>query len=751
MKLCTLLISMIVAQQAHALRNPDLTGDDAGAAAVYTMDENYAQGATTKVNADTSGVGTALDLTAHNEGNFPPADGAPPLLINAFSGQTYSTEDNVSINATGALSINRKPNRTNGMADQGYQSAQLHRTYLVSNGPATKLNQCGTTGITVQAFIRAHFPFNGQRNKGNTIVALSNSSGQSTIQTPNFAILQGGQNNSENIIVRVRNSAGGAADVMSVVNRFSSVREAESAGQLTEVIATMEASGKVSVYLNRVPSTTTVVNPGFLQDAVLVVGNELVPLSMKLDKDGNLTTNPNIDEQSNWSGEIHHMAIYCKGFSIYEILGDAVPGQLEYPAFQPQNTPITEARRFAKRMYERLTGVITPIDNPVLGQMETLVAAGKKADAAKIVTGDIATNIKPVPDFLNTTVKHMALKISNREETIRVPLNDMAAMYIGVTRDESDARELMYGDFYYRADTTKAAVPHNLAADFLKTNNELETLDNGQWDIGRALKRVEGQSLAIDSQGNTIPHPDPSGVLTSNAFMKAHAIMGTQRRVIQYTLMEFLCTPIAEAADTSASSSRIGRDVDRKPGGDPNKFEMSCKGCHTIMDGFRGAFARFDIGTVESGKMIVKHTESGGTGMYGFTKTGNDREADENNIVRKLNHNENVALNYGQPLTDATFINNAIGIKNKNLFGWRGEFAKGGTGAGQFGHLIGESKRYPQCLARKVYEQICLPPKGYNYQEISPVLNNIATGFESNGYKIKYLFQQIIANPVCLK
>lgn len=725
---------LLAAGPSFALRGQDMTGDDSGAVAVYRFDEMAGS-----VAYDTSGVGDALNLTMSTDGNLPTQDGTQ-ILTNAFF-------------LNGHLLINPKPNGAEvGMPDQGYESAQVHRTFLTSAGSATKLNTC-TSGFTIQAFLRPWFPFQGN-DSGNLIVGLSNSAGSGAVVAPNFGLYQSGDAGSEAAVLRLRTGANRSTDITSIAGGFTSVREKENLGQLTEVIVTFEENRTATVYLNRVLRSVTVnAAPVFDANARLVIGNELVPLQ----------AGPVITQQRNWSGEIHHLAIYCRGFSRAEVLGPAAPGQNRSAAVIPEtNAPITRERRLARKFVERLTGIPVPIDHPDVVRVQSYLEGGDRVAAAKWVTGDLATGIAGHPDFLNNLVKQIALKMSTREETIRIPLNDFAASFIGVTRDERSAKDLLTEDFFYMANPRKAAVRANIFKDLLLSNNHYEDLDNGQWDVGKVLMRVPGpdapagspagQLIAIGIDGSTAPNPDPAGLLTSRTFMAAHAIAGTNRRMVEYTFRSFMCMPMAEMADTSASPARVGRDVDRFPGGDPSKFETSCKGCHSLMDGFRGAFARFDFAmTTFNGVAynLIHHTEVSGTGPLGFEPDGGDKTVDENGVVYKMNHNEKV-FESGYQITDESFVNNAVGTTNKALFGWRGSNARGGQGVRQFGIMIADSKRFSQCMAKRVYDAVCTPGSRTTLSNISPVIAQFADRFEQNGYKLRSLFQDVAAHPACI-
>lgn len=727
-------VTLLPSFEASALRDLSsdrlsFSGNDDGAAVVYSFDET----GSSSVLDRTDTVG-GLSLNMSTEGNLPTGDGTPILT-------------NASIQ-NGILLINPKPNND----DNGYQSAQRHRTFLVSPSAAAKLNSCDSTGFTIQVIFRPHFPFQGN-NSGNMIVGLSNSS-STALAVPNFALYQTGDLGAESVTLEVRTGATTSRRVTSIPGAFSSVREGDNAGRLTEVIATQErAGGDLTVYVNRVArSLGASVSAAFNANARLVIGNELVHLRQA----GDGTTR--VADQRNWSGEIYHVAIYCRGFNRTEILGSIVNNKSRAQVVRPQLTmQISSTRTEARKLVERLTGTIVPIDHPMVTRVEQRLVQGDRLGAAKIVTGDLASGEPGHPDFLNTVVKQFALRMSNREETIRVPLNDFAASFIGVTRDERNAQELLTGNFFYIANPTMAKVPSDLFKDILTSNRHFEELERGQWDLGKVLMRVPGsdnppglpteQHLPFDPfTGATKPNPDPAGVITSRAFMEAHATAGTNRRLVEYSFRAFMCMPMSEMADTSASPARIGRDVDRMPAGDNTKFETSCKGCHTVMDGFRGAFAKWDFKTVEvnnTAYAFALNTQVHLTTPFGF----NNGEVDEHGTVRKMNHNENV-FPTGFTISDESFINNAVGPANRKVFGWAGSNKGGGFGVNQFGRILADSTRFSQCMAKRAYETVCTLNTKTSSQ-MSPLIDGFAEKFRNSGYNLKALFQDVASNSAC--
>lgn len=714
----SIMLLALAGANAHALRAPDMSGNDNGAIVIYDFSE--AGGDTAH---DVSGSASPIDLLMSADGNLPTGNGTV-IRTNASLQNGY-------------LLVNPKPNNN----DDGYQLAQRHRTFLASQMPASKFASC-TGGLTIQGFIRPWFPLQGS-NDGNLIVGVSNSENKTQVQAPDFGVYQSGQNGSEAITLKVRTGNNQYKSQVSAPGAFSSTRETDNPGQLTEFIATLEANGILTVYVNRIArSSLTGITPAFLSTGKLVIGNELVPLT--LGNDGLA----NVDQQRNWSGEIYHLAIYCRGFSRSEILGDSIGFKAKSDVVRPQSSPDTPYKQQARKLVERLIGISIPLDHPMVSRVEQRLAANDWSGAAKIVTGDLTTGETGHPEFLNNTIKLFAMKMSNREETIRAPFNGFAASFIGVARDERNAQELLTGNFFYMADPMKANVRSDLHKDILLSGNHYQDIETGQWDIGRILKRVDGQSIVTDPTGGYTEHPDPAGVLTSRAFMSSHAVAGTNRRLVEYAFREFMCMPMASMADTSGSPARIGRDIDRLPGGDGTKFETSCKGCHSVMDGFRGAFAKFDFSTIKFNNTtysFVRNTQINTGGPFAFT---ND-DVDATGTVKKMNHNETVFPN-GYKITDDSFVNNAVGLVNASVFGWSGSNKIGGVGVNQFGKMLSESNRFSQCMANRAFQILCTPHAELA-STITPAVDAAAAKFKSSGYKLKTLFQEVAISPECIK
>ncbi len=389
---------------------------------------------------------------------------------------------------------------------------------------------------------------------------------------------------------------------------------------------------------------------------------------------------------------------------------------------------LSDTEKEAKWLLERLTGTRWPADDNLVLEMSQLITTQSRSAAAQRAMRE--------PEFYNITIKQFALLMSTREETIRTPFNDFAASFIGVTRDDIDARQLLTGNFYYAAAASRipagVTIPMDIGDDMLASNKHYESLESQRLNLVNLLEKRDFQLLSINDANDTVLNPDAAGVLTSRAFLEAHATAGTNRRLVEFSFRQFLCSPIDSIADTMAPDVRIGRDIDRFPGGDPVKFQTTCKGCHTVMDGFRGAFAKWDF---LNGTPI--HSAAGGT-------QGRAPRADSRGIASKLNQNNNV-YSGGYVTTDDSWINFANRGTNATNLMWRSNPT--GNGVRGFGEQLANSQRFSQCMARRTFEMIC--KRTLPLEEQMLIYAQVGAQWETTGYKLKKLFEVIATHPKC--
>lgn len=263
----------------------------------------------------------------------------------------------------------------------------------------------------------------------------------------------------------------------------------------------------------------------------------------------------------------------------------------------------------AKKLYERMTGVKVSSTKPELKQVAELIAKGDTRGAANYITG--------TSDFLNVQIKNLSLKLSNKDESVKVPFNDFSALIVGVVRDGKDFREILTADYFYDvkgvANETDQRTRMFNQANYTPVETSYMNLQTAlvQQPRQKMVKSAWSTPYLQSEKGYELVtldnNPEPAGVFTTRTFAERNLSGGTNRRAVEFSLKQFLCVSMAEAADSSASDQYVGRDVERFPAGDHNKYLTSCKSCHSVMDGMRGAFAKMDY---------TNFTTGGATGTY---------------------------------------------------------------------------------------------------------------------------------------
>ncbi|NND39184.1 MAG: hypothetical protein HKO60_11360 [Pseudomonadales bacterium] len=364
------------------------------------------------------------------------------------------------------------------------------------------------------------------------------------------------------------------------------------------------------------------------------------------------------------------------------------------------------SREQARRIHDRLAGV--PPSDAVLQQMEDAIngVGGQTIlDAA-----DIAMNN---PAFYAVTLKNIVAPWTNRDQDIFVPLNDYIATYIGLVRDQSDFRRILYDDVIY--------VGNNAPAYSNSNNGHYEALENSNTNLA-----VPANLFALaqsDPAASGLNTNATAGVMTSRAGARAFFADGTNRAMLRYTVLNHLCYDMEQLKDTTRPADRIRQDISRTPGGDSRLFMNNCVGCHAGMDPLAQAYAyyqwdysgdpdtgnlRYTPGTVEA-KYFINAT----TFPHGFV-TPDDRW---DNFWRE-------------------------GI-NKELVKWdtnNSGLQSGGYGPKSLGIELANSEAFARCHVSHAFKAVCLrePADNADVNEISRI-----TGvFKSNNYNLKRVFAE---------
>ena len=362
-------------------------------------------------------------------------------------------------------------------------------------------------------------------------------------------------------------------------------------------------------------------------------------------------------------------------------------------------------RDVAKRIHDRIAGV--PPSEAVLDQMQALVAANNALGAANIATQN--------PAFYSTTLKNMAVPWTNRDQTVFAPLNDYVATFIGMVRDDVPFNTALSADLTY---TVSGVSPAASATN----NDHYEAAENNAVNLFTALVPTTQSSVL------GIPAAATAGFITSRASSQAFFIDGTNRAMFRFTLMNHLCRDMEQVHDTSLPPDMIRQDVSRSPGGDSRIFLNNCIGCHSGMDPMARAFAfyDFDNGTVDApGPMRLVYTAGAVQPKY-------------------FNNNTNFPAGF---ITPDDHWENRWRKGQNSLLGWSPSLSGSGVGAKSLGDELANSDAFAQCQVEKVFKTVCFraPGNGADRGEVTRIVNV----FRSNGYRLKQVFAEVAASPVC--
>jgi hypothetical protein len=376
-------------------------------------------------------------------------------------------------------------------------------------------------------------------------------------------------------------------------------------------------------------------------------------------------------------------------------------------------------RNQAKRIHDRLTGV--PATNTAIDDMEALLGSDPSGKTAAQYAIDTTLNPDTARYFYNVTLKNFAAPWTNEEQTVFTPLNDYSATVIGLVRDGSDFRRVLYDDVIY----------HGV------NNPAYSDSDNAHYEQLEALGPVTGDLsdpaiLVADTQSSvtSLPSAATAGIMTSRAGAMAFFSDGTNRAMFRFTMMNHLCTDLEPLKDVSRTPDRIRQDISRSPGGDSRIYLNSCIGCHAGMDGMAGAFAYYEW----------NYTADKTDGNLVFT----DGAVSAKHLINASNFAP------GYQITDDSWVNYWRNGQNW-LLGWGTAVnpdTKGnetGNGAKSLGQELANSNAFAQCQVDKVFEAVCLRGPTEYFGADRTTRDSIVTAFKTT-YNMRDVFTDVAAH-----
>lgn len=351
----------------------------------------------------------------------------------------------------------------------------------------------------------------------------------------------------------------------------------------------------------------------------------------------------------------------------------------------------------AKRMHDRLTGVVG--ETTKLTDMSTAIAAGDPIAAAYLAMDH--------PAFYGVTLKNLYTPATNRDFDVFADFNDYTATVIGMIRDDIAFDTVLSADIVYIG-----ANGLGLPAYSMTSNDHYRQIESQGLDLRTTLVS------ALQTDQTDLPPNAIAGVLSTRAAAESFFVAGTNRAMLRFTLVNYLCRDLEQVMDVSRSPGRIRQDVSRSPGGDSRIFLNNCVGCHSGMDPLAQAFAYYEYDTT-AGRVV--YTDGQVQGKYHI-------------------NNENFSPGFVTP--DDKWDNYWREGPNANL-GWSTSLPGTGNGAASLGRELAGTEVFAQCQAGKVFETVCLrePANDSDRVQVSAMVNSLQTG----GFRMKQAFAEAAA------
>ena len=348
----------------------------------------------------------------------------------------------------------------------------------------------------------------------------------------------------------------------------------------------------------------------------------------------------------------------------------------------------------AQRIYERIAGVEPPA--ATLATMATDITGGNALAAAELATED--------PAFYNVTLKNFVTPWTNRAQTVFAPLNDYTATVIGMVRDDVPFNTVLSADLLYISNAP------GLPAVSAANNNHYATAEQNGVDLKATLVPTT-QSTVYG-----LPSTATAGVMTTRGASSAFFILGTNRAMFRFTLINHLCTDLNPIMDITRPPDRVRQDVSRSPGGDSRIFLNNCIGCHAAMDPMAQAFAYYNFDGVVTQE--TQYTAGRVQPKY---------------LINSQNFNAGF-------ITPNDAWSNRWRQGQNTFLGWSASLPGSGVGAKSLGQELESSSAFAQCQVQKVFQAVCFrtPQSQADLTQIS----TMTSGFAAGGYKLKQVFAQ---------
>jgi hypothetical protein len=365
----------------------------------------------------------------------------------------------------------------------------------------------------------------------------------------------------------------------------------------------------------------------------------------------------------------------------------------------PATPALAGSREQAMRLHDRLNGA--PPTQAVLDAMQAKVDGNDAKGAALLAIDD------PNGNFYSVVLKNFVTPWTNRDQTVFAPLNDYTATVVGMVRDEVPFNTVLSADTIY-VGKSSLGLPAYSSSD----NNHYVQME------AQAINLKDALVSQAQSTTTGLPAAATAGVITTRAAARAFFILGTNRAMFRFTMINHMCTDLQQVMDITRPTDRIRQDVSRSPGGDSRVFLNNCVGCHSGMDPMAQAFAYYDY--------VDNTTTDNGSLQY-----------TPGTVVGKYFHN-NTTFAAGYVTPDDHWDNRWRSGQNA-LMGWDPNQPGSGSGAKSLGAELGASNQFAQCQVQKVFQAVCLraPSDAADRAQVSTMVADF-----KQGYSLKNAFAE---------
>jgi len=292
------------------------------------------------------------------------------------------------------------------------------------------------------------------------------------------------------------------------------------------------------------------------------------------------------------------------------------------------------------------------------------------------------------------------------------PLNDYAATVIGMVRDNVPFNTALSADILYTVNASGLPAPSNAS------NAHYATAEANGVDLSTALTQTTQSGTYGTPTGAT------AGLITTYAAEAAFFINGTNRAMFRFTMINHFCNDMPTLEDTTRPTDRIRQDVARSPGGDSRVYLNTCVGCHSGMDPMAQAFAYYNFNGTLGAVM--------NTGTMQYTAG----QVQPKYLINATN------FPYGFVTPDDSWSNRWRTGINASL-GWSTSLPGSGAGAKSLGTELESAQAFAACQVTKAFQAVCFraPVSSTDMTTVA----NITSSFQSGGYKLRQVFQQVAA------